>query len=160
MTLRIMMWHYDTSKPSESSDFGCHLYRWMECNNLFQVINEPTRITQHGATLLDIIITNCPGCFVYSGTQSLPANCDHSLIFAKISITLSKQKCYKRLIWDFNNVNAIELCDALASADLDSQLSNSNDINTIYQNWYARFRKVIETHIPINDLLKSACQCS
>ena len=42
-----------------------------------QVINEPTRITSIGATLLDLIITNCPGYFVNSGTLSPPANCDH-----------------------------------------------------------------------------------
>ena len=36
------------------------LYSWMECNNLFQVINEPTHITPIGATLLDLVITNYP----------------------------------------------------------------------------------------------------
>ena len=28
--------HYDPTTPSVCSDFGCLLYRWMECNNLFQ----------------------------------------------------------------------------------------------------------------------------
>jgi hypothetical protein len=42
---------------SDSSDFGCLLYCWMQCNNLFQVINEPTQITQNGATILDLVIT-------------------------------------------------------------------------------------------------------
>ena len=28
----------------------------MECNNLFQVITEPIRITEHSATVLDLII--------------------------------------------------------------------------------------------------------
>lgn len=69
----------------ERSDFGSLLYSWMECNSLSQVINEPTRITSTGATLLntDIIIINCPGYFVSSSTLNPPANCDHSLIFAK-----------------------------------------------------------------------------
>ena len=44
-------------------DFGSCLYRWMECNGLFQVINEPTRITANSATLLDLIITNSSGFF-------------------------------------------------------------------------------------------------
>jgi hypothetical protein len=52
--------HYDTAYPSLSSVFGTRFYSWMACNNLFQVINEPTRITLEGATLLDLIITNLP----------------------------------------------------------------------------------------------------
>ena len=80
-------------------------YRWLECNNLCQVINEPTRITQHTATRLDLIITNGPGYFVNSGTLSPPANCDHSLIFADLNIALSKPKCYKRFIWMFNRLS-------------------------------------------------------
>ena len=101
--------NYDTTNPSESSNFGCLLYRWLGCNNLSQVINEPTRITQHGATVPDLIITNCPGYFVHTGTLSPPTNCEHSLIFAKMSISLTKQKCFKRLVWNFNTVNEFEL---------------------------------------------------
>ena len=78
--------HYDPSNIIESSVFGNLLYRWMECNNLFQVINEPTRVIQNGVTILDLIITNCPGYFVQSETLSSPTNCDHSLIFAKMNI--------------------------------------------------------------------------
>ena len=60
--------HYDSANPSECSDFGCLLCRWFECNNLHQVITEPTRVTETGASLLDLIITNYHGFFVCSGT--------------------------------------------------------------------------------------------
>ena len=96
----------------------------MECNNLFQVITEPTRITEHGATVLDLIITNCPGYFVRTGTLSPPSNCDHCFIFAKLSISFIKQKCYKRSVWDFSDVSETELCNALAIANLDGLFSN------------------------------------
>ena len=69
-------------------DFGSCLYTWMECNGLFQVINEPTRITAHSATLLDLIITNSPGYFV---AINPPSNCDHTLVYARMSILLDKQ---------------------------------------------------------------------
>ena len=81
---------YDPSNPLARNDFGALLYRWMECNNLYQIINEPTRITQYSESLLDLIITNCPGYFVNYGTLSSPANCDHSLIFARLNISVSK----------------------------------------------------------------------
>jgi hypothetical protein len=50
--------HFDEGSASTSSDFGAYLYRWMECNSLFQVIKEPTCVTSQSATLLDLIITN------------------------------------------------------------------------------------------------------
>ena len=104
--------HFDVNDIQSSSDFGINFYRWMECNSLFQVINEPTRITAHGASILDLIITNSPGYFVNSGTLSPPYNCDHSLIYARINISFAKQKCYKRHIWDLAKVDSNMLCQA------------------------------------------------
>lgn len=34
--------HYYSSNFSDLSDYGSSLYCWMECNSLFQAINEPT----------------------------------------------------------------------------------------------------------------------
>ena len=42
--------HYNPGNPSACSDFGSLLYRWLECNNLSQIINESTRITESGET--------------------------------------------------------------------------------------------------------------
>jgi hypothetical protein len=98
--------HFDVNDIQSSSDFGINFYRWMECNSLFQVINEPTRITAHGASILDLIITNSPGYFVNSGTLSPPYYCDHSLVYARMNISFVKQKCYKRHIWDLAKVDS------------------------------------------------------
>lgn len=75
--------HYDAVNPLECSDFGCLLYGWFKCNNLHQVITEPTGVTETGATLLDLIITNYPGFLVCSGTYTPATNSDHSFSFAK-----------------------------------------------------------------------------
>ena len=72
---------------------------------MFQVISEPTRLTPTGATLLDLVITNYPGFFVNSGTLSPPSNCDHSIVFTNLSVSILKQKCYTRIVWDYKNVN-------------------------------------------------------
>ena len=37
---------YDPSDTLVRVGFGALLYRWMECNNHYQIVNEPTRITQ------------------------------------------------------------------------------------------------------------------
>ena len=68
--------HYDIENPVNGSDFGITLYRWMECNNLYQIINDATRVKAYCASLLDLIITNSPGFFVDSGTAIPPSNCE------------------------------------------------------------------------------------
>ena len=85
--------HFDESSVSPSTDFGACLYSWMECNSLYQVIKEPTRVTSHSATLLDLIITNYPGYFVFSDVLSPPSGCDHSFVYARINVSPEKQKC-------------------------------------------------------------------
>ena len=110
-----------------NNDFGSYLYRWLECNGLFQVINEPTRITAHSATLLDLIITNSPGYFVNSGAISPPSNCDHSLVYARMSVSLEKQKCYTRHIWDYSKIDENALREVLVNAAWD-EIYNVDDV--------------------------------
>lgn len=38
-------------------------------------------------------------------------------------------------------------CNALATANLDGFLSNDNDINSVYENWFACFYNAIESYI-------------
>ena len=143
--------HYDPLNPSENSDFGIMFYCWLECTNLRQVINEATRITQHTATRLDLIITNGPGYFVNSGTLSPPANCDHSIISADLNITLSKPKCYKRFIWMFNRLSEADikkLYSDLSNIDWDKKVFYFSDVNKACEDWFAIFRKVIHANIP------------
>lgn len=140
--------HYDPATPSAGSDFGCSLYRWIECNNLFQVISEPTRITPTGATLLDLVITNYPGFFVNSGTLSPPSNCDHSIVFANLSVSILKQKCYTRIVWDYKNVNTDLLNAALSNYDWDGCINDCHDVNIVYKNWFSSFLRIVKEHIP------------
>jgi hypothetical protein len=83
--------HYDVKKPRDSTDAENCLQSFLEGNNLVQMIEEPTRVTQHQATILDVVITSCPSYFTLTGTLSPPSNCDHSVIFAHMYIRL---KCH------------------------------------------------------------------
>ena len=80
---------------------------FLECNNLYQIIDEPTRITASRESILDLIISDSPG------TLSPPANCDHNLIFATLSFPVNKKRSYRRRIWKFNGVNEDALNNAL-----------------------------------------------
>ena len=52
--------HYDVANPSGNSDVGEKLNSFLESNNLAQLIAEPTRITFHSSTILDLVFTK-PG---------------------------------------------------------------------------------------------------
>jgi hypothetical protein len=43
---------FDTTTPN--SDIGVKLFHFLECNNLSQLIDEPTHITLSGETILDL----------------------------------------------------------------------------------------------------------
>ena len=100
-----------------NTDVGVKLYNFLEGNNLYQLIDEPTRISFTGETILDLIITDSPGHFISTGTLSPPANCDHNIIYANMDIALSKPKSFKRIVRNYNNVNVNGLIAALLNAN-------------------------------------------
>lgn len=72
LTLIMVTLHRQT--PILASEFSTDFF---ESNNLYQLVDNPTRITRSGESILDLIISDSPGFFVSSGTLSPPANCDH-----------------------------------------------------------------------------------
>ena len=77
--------HYNYSVTSSlNTDVGVKLYNFLDGNNLYQLIDEPTRISMTGGTILDLIIIDSPGHFISTGTLSPPANCDHNIIYMLI----------------------------------------------------------------------------
>ena len=99
---------------------------------------------------MDLLITNCPGYFVNCRTLSPPANCDHSLISARLNISVSKLKCYNRRTWQFYDVNGEELCNELANFHWDEEVftSDSYDIDDIYSCWLKHSQDILKMKIP------------
>ncbi len=137
-----------------SSDFGAYLYSCMGCNNLYQVIKKPTRVTSHSATMLDLIITNYPGYFVFSDVLSPPSGCDHSFVYARINIFLEKPKCYKRHIWDFSKIDYTVLHANLPNINFEEICMITDNIDDLYCKWYEKFREALEISIPSNNSSK------
>ena len=52
----------DTLSPN--TDIGIRVFNFLECNNLYQLEDNPTQITQTGESILDLIISDSPGFFV------------------------------------------------------------------------------------------------
>ena len=140
--------HYNSVETTScNTDVGIKLYHFLECNNLFQIIDEPIRITPASESILDLIISDSPGLFTHSGTLSPPANCDHNVIFANLVFPVKKQQAYRRHVWIFNGVDEDALNANLATAEWDSTFSGSNN-DCIYDQWFSLFHRIVCLHIP------------
>ena len=84
----------DTSSPNTDSDIG--VFNFLESNNLYQLVDNPTRITRSEESIRDLIISDSPGLFVPSGTLSQPANNDHCIIYANSNCRKESQIFYRR----------------------------------------------------------------
>ena len=62
-----------------------------EVNDLKCLITEPTRITAHSESLLDVILTNNPDLFAKCGVYQ-PEISDHHLVFAEMKEKIHKHK--------------------------------------------------------------------
>ena len=82
-------------------------------NNLKQLITEPTRITKHSQTLIDVLFTSSAGLFSATGTSAFTGS-DHLMIFAECVEHVNTQskvttvRCFKKcdtdeLTLDFMN---------------------------------------------------------
>lgn len=112
---------------------------FLECNNIVQLVNEPTRITQSGESILDLIISDSPGLFVTTGTLSPPSNCDHNVIFGKLSVPGYKPKCCKRKVWNFIDIDVDQLNNAFLNARWDDVFyqETTSNIDVFYEKWIA-----------------------
>ena len=145
--------HFDASDLTSSTHFGARLYYLFECNNLFQLIQEPTRITKDKSSILDLIITDAPSYFISTGTHSPPSNCDHNFIFAKMNFSRPKPQAFKRFIWDFKSVLPNDLNDDLIRTNWHELTSKNCDINVFYKEWFSIFKQCIEKHIPYKEVV-------
>ena len=109
---------------------GKSLSTFIASNNFTSHIDEPTRITDKTATILDQFISNFP--IFERDTEVLPPllNCDHCIIATKCSFKYRKPKPYTRIMWDFTNTNFGIYRETLNEIDWD-KCFDGDDINEI-----------------------------
>ena len=79
---RCILWEDNHSE----SELGLKLVNLVNCNNLFQIIQEPTHVTGNIASTLDLIITDSPGYIISSGVGCPLGDPYHCLVFCKIQV--------------------------------------------------------------------------
>ncbi len=65
----------------EKSEMGLKFYNYLNDVNLFQLVDEPTRITDNSASLLDLIITDSPGFIDNLNVLPPIGDLDHNIVY-------------------------------------------------------------------------------
>ena len=114
-------------------------------------ILQPTRITDHSATLIDNIFFNSlqhftiSGNLVYDLTDHLP----NFIIFNKFSALSSKIKIFKR---DFTQFNQTDLIEEMKKINWELEFVNNSNPTNMFDAFYNKVTQIINKHIPIKQL--------
>ena len=116
---------------------------------LHQLINEPTRITENSATLLDVVFTNCPDNVVCSGVLHVGIS-DHSLLYAyrKLSINQVGKGHTTVTYRKFKHFNSCGFRRDISTQDW-SNIDKFHNPNDMSAEWKRMFLFCADKHPPL-----------
>ena len=130
---------------------GSYLQQFAIQNHLSILIDEPTRITENTATVLDQFVSNMTDQLletaVLSPVSTSETTSDHCTIAAKFNFHVNKVKCFDRHIWDYKHADFNQFRSDLASHDWD-HCFESDIIEDVVDSWSTDFLEIAKNCIP------------
>ena len=128
---------------------GNHISKVCKNLNLWQVIEKPTRITQHSSTLLDLIITNNINMIVQSDVTPSPI-ADHEMVSTLINIRKPKKEVEVRTYRCRKNYSPNIFCNLLLNeiTTLNAILA-TDDINEQVDIFTVTFNSCLDECSPV-----------
>ena len=116
-------------------------------------ILQPTRITDHTATLIDNIFLRSTEHYSISGNiiHDITDHLPNFLIINKFSCAPKNLKIYKR---DYSKLDEHDLLEDVQSINWHEILSHNDDINQNFNSFYNCISTVIDKHVPLRQLSK------
>ena len=112
------------------------------------VIHEPTRISGHSRSCIDLIFSNSKLLIRGAGVRDKIVDvCDHCPIYASIRCNVKKPKAYKRWVWNFNRGNFDYFRMLIFNAPWRSCYDGAN-VNSTVVNWMNMLLLIAKTCIP------------
>ncbi len=132
----------------ESSEMGLKFYNYLKDVNLFQMIDEPTRITDKSASLLDLIITDSPGYL--DNVNQLPpiGDLDHNIVYGYLNFVVDRPGNVTRTVWHYNRADFEALNAEFLQAPWATGHMLYDDINDLLGYYYQLITMGMESHIP------------
>ena len=133
------------------SELGNKLLDLTTGNNLFQIIDEPTHITENSASLLDVIITDSPAYIIDSGTWPPLGDPFHCSIFCKFQLQFNREGKYKRHIFNYDQCN-YDLMNAAVSAAPWNVLDIFDNVNEAEEYFTGLLTSICQDHVPNREI--------
>lgn len=120
------------------------------CNlmNMKQVITEPTRVTPHSRTLIDLVLVSLAFKDIDSGIQSVGLS-DHSLVYVILELERTKNKPNVTSFRSFRKFDQEKFRqELLGECDWDN-LINSQNVTKAWDNFKSTFNSICNKHAPL-----------
>ena len=135
-----------------TSEVGNRLRDLVVCNNMFQLIEQPTHFTQTAAYILDLIITDSPGYICESGTLLPICELHHVPVYAKFSIYKYKPPSIARQVWHYKNAEWEALNTELCNITWLDSTDQNTDVDTLVTALTSKYIDTAKKHIPVRNI--------
>ena len=135
------------SKPCKYTRSLIHATR---LHGLSQLVKEPTRVTEHTKTAIDLVFVNNLHRIVSHGVQDFAAS-DHSVVFAVKKAGVCKAHAEIREVRSFKRYNKEKFRSEVAGIPW-SVVESFDDLNDAVSAWNTLFIDVANRHAPIKKL--------
>lgn len=120
-------------------------------NNLINIINVPTRVTNTSQTLLDPIVLSETISVLDSGIMSVPTDIsDHSATYVFITFSYNQYTAFKRVVWQYKKGDFGKFNRLISSTDW--EYLKEDNFDNACENFTSRFINLAKECIPCKEV--------
>ena len=124
-----------------------------------QLVEEPTRVTLTASSIIDHIATTCARNIVKSGVHEVSMS-DHYMVYCIRKFNGAVEKDHKVIkTRKMKNFNEDAFLSDVSGICWELMLTETDDINTLVNNWSNLFSLIIGKHAPITEMRVSEKYC-
>ena len=136
-----------------------HMLDLYELFSFKQLVEEPTRVTLTTSSIIDHIATTCARNIVKSGVHEVSMS-DHYMVYCIRKFNGAVEKDHKVIITrKMKNFNEDAFLADVSGICWELLLTETDDINTLVNNWSSLFSMIIDKHAPITEMRVSEKYC-
>ena len=136
-----------------------HMLDLYELFSFKQLVEEPTRVTLTTSSIIDHIATTCARNIVKSGVHEVSMS-DHYMVYCIRKFNGAVEKDHKVIkTRKMKNFNEDAFLSDVSGICWELMLTETDDINTLVNNWSNLFSLIIGKHAPITEMRVSEKYC-
>ena len=136
-----------------------HMLDLYELFSFKQLVEEPTRVTLTTSSIIDHIATTCARNIVKSGVHEVFMS-DHYMVYCIRKFNGAVEKDHKVIkTRKMKNFNEDAFLADVSGICWELLLTETDDINTLVNNWSNLFSMIIDKHAPITEMRVSEKYC-